>query len=117
MDCLRDMDYQGPLTFRLTLETKQEKKLPVEINCKHLNYNGQEYGFLFAQDITEILKREKDINYLLYRDSLTELYNRRFFEEELKRLDTGRQMPLAIVMIDVNGLKVINDTYGHKAGG
>lgn len=116
MDCLRDMDYQGPLTFRLTLETKQEKKLPVEINCKHLNYNGQEYGFLFAQDITEILKREKDINYLLYRDSLTELYNRRFFEEELKRLDTGRQMPLAIVMIDVNGLKVINDTYGHKAG-
>ena len=116
MDCLRDMKYDGPLTFRLTLETKQEKKLPVEINCKHLTYNGQEYGFLFAQDITEILKREKDINYLLYRDSLTELYNRRFFEEELKRLDTGRQLPLAIVMIDVNGLKVINDTYGHKAG-
>ncbi|MFN2363138.1 MAG: diguanylate cyclase, partial [Halarsenatibacteraceae bacterium] len=51
-----------------------------------------------------------------YKDSLTGLYNRRFFEEELKRLDTGRQLPISIVMIDVNGLKVINDTYGHKAG-
>ena len=116
MDCLRDMKYEGPLTFRLTVETKQGKELPVEINCKHLSYNGEEYGFLFAQDITEILKREKDINFLLYRDSLTGLYNRRFFEEELNRLDTSRQLPIAIVMIDVNGLKVINDTYGHKAG-
>ncbi len=116
LDCLRDMKYKSPLTFRLTLKTKQGKELPVEINCRHLSYNDKEYGFLFAKDITEILKREKDINYLLYRDSLTGLYNRRFFEEELKRLDTGRQLPIAIVMIDVNGLKVINDTYGHKAG-
>ena len=116
MDCLRDMEYKSPFKFRLTLETKQGKELPVEINCRYLSYNGEEYGFLFAQDITEILKREKDINHLLYRDSLTGLYNRRFFEEELKRLDTGRQLPISIVMIDVNGLKVINDTYGHKAG-
>ncbi|MCJ7665775.1 MAG: diguanylate cyclase, partial [Actinobacteria bacterium] len=44
------------------------------------------------------------------------LYNRAFFEEELKRLDTKRQFPLAIVMGDVNGLKIINDAFGHEKG-
>lgn len=116
MDCLRDKEYNSPFIFRVTLLKKDGTRFPVEVNCKYLAYDGKEYGFLFAQDITEILKREKDINFLLYRDSLTGLYNRRFFEEELMRLDTDRQIPIAMLMIDVNGLKVINDTYGHKAG-
>ena len=114
--CSNGEKYNSPFTFRDSLLKKDGKNIPVEINCKYLAYDGKDYGFLFAQDITEILKREKDIDNLLYRDRLTGLYNRRFFEEELKRLDTGRQLPLAILMVDVNGLKVINDTYGHKAG-
>ncbi len=116
MGCLRDMEYNTPYTFRIKLETKTGGELPAEVNCRYLSYNGGEYGFLFAQNISEMINREKEINHLLYRDSLTGLYNRRFFEEELKRLDTGRQLPISILMIDVNGLKVINDTYGHKAG-
>lgn len=70
----------------------------------------------FVRDITEQKKREREIKYLLYRDSLTELYNRRFFEEEMKRLDTRRQLPISIIMADVNGLKIINDSYGHDTG-
>ena len=47
---------------------------------------------------------------------MTGLYNRHFFEAELKRLDTPRNLPLSIVIADVNGLKLINDAFGHKAG-
>jgi len=58
------------------------------------------------KDITERKKKEEKIKELTYRDSLTGLYNRRFFEEELKRLDTKRQLPISIIMADLNGLKL-----------
>ncbi len=51
-----------------------------------------------------------------YRDSLTELYTREFFYEELKRLNTKRQLPISIIMGDLNGLKLINDAFGHSMG-
>jgi diguanylate cyclase (GGDEF)-like protein len=47
---------------------------------------------------------------------LTGLYNRAFFDEELKRFAHGRMFPLSVVMADVNGLKTVNDTLGHDAG-
>ncbi len=47
---------------------------------------------------------------------LTDLYNRAYFDEELKRLDRERQLPLSIIIGDVNGLKLINDGFGHKKG-
>lgn len=51
-----------------------------------------------------------------FKDGLTGIYNRRFFEVELKRLDAKRQLPLSIIVADVNGLKFINDNYGHQEG-
>lgn len=56
------------------------------------------------------------IEYLSYHDQLTGLYNRRFFEDELQRLDVARNLPLCIMMADVNGLKLINDSFGHLMG-
>jgi len=72
--------------------------------------------FGISRDITEKKKIEEKIKYLSFHDSLTGLYNRAYFDEELKRLDTERQLPITIVMGDVNGLKVINDAYGHEKG-
>jgi len=69
-----------------------------------------------TRDITEKKKAEEKIKYLSFHDVLTGLYNRAYFEEELKRLDTERQLPLTIVMGDVNGLKLMNDAYGHDKG-
>ncbi|MCL4416967.1 MAG: diguanylate cyclase [Actinobacteria bacterium] len=51
-----------------------------------------------------------------FHDNLTDLYNRAYFDEELKRLDRERQLPLSIIIGDVNGLKLINDGFGHKKG-
>lgn len=61
-------------------------------------------------------RSDEDILYLSYHDKLTGLYNRRFFEEELKRMDTERQLPLSVIIGDVNGLKITNDVFGHMAG-
>lgn len=67
-------------------------------------------------DITSRKKAERDIIHLSYHDALTGLYNRRFFEEELFRLDVERNLPISIIMGDVNGLKLTNDVFGHAAG-
>jgi len=76
-----------------------------------------EHSYLgFAKDITHQKKIEEQILYLSYHDQLTGLANRRFYEDELKRLDTKGNLPLTLVMGDVNGLKLINDSFGHTKG-
>jgi diguanylate cyclase (GGDEF)-like protein/PAS domain S-box-containing protein len=69
-----------------------------------------------GRDITGRKMREEKIQYLSYHDILTGLYNRSFFQEECKRLDTTRHLPLSVIVGDVNGLKLINDTLGHAEG-
>lgn len=64
----------------------------------------------------ELESSVRRIEYLSYHDQLTGLYNRRFFEAELQRLDTGRNLPFSLAMADVNGLKLTNDAFGHAAG-
>lgn len=67
-------------------------------------------------DITERKQAQAQIEYLSYHDSLTGLYNRAFFEQELRRLDSETNFPLAIIVGDVSGLKLTNDVFGHAAG-
>ncbi len=67
-------------------------------------------------DMTKQKKEEEEIEHLAFCDQLTGLYNRRFYEEELRRLDTERNLPLTIIMGDLNGLKLINDSFGHRIG-
>jgi diguanylate cyclase (GGDEF)-like protein/PAS domain S-box-containing protein len=71
---------------------------------------------LVFRDITDKKEQRKKIEYMSFHDSLTGLYNRRFFEEELLRLDTPRNLPISIVMGDVNSLKLTNDIFGHAFG-
>ncbi len=68
------------------------------------------------EDITERKRAEQKLRFLSTHDSLTSLYNRSFFEEEAARLARGRELPISVVMADVDGLKATNDTQGHEAG-
>jgi diguanylate cyclase (GGDEF)-like protein/PAS domain S-box-containing protein len=74
--------------------------------------------FVSSQVATAIERKqtEEKIKHLSFHDALTGLYNRAYFEEELERYNFPRYYPLSIVMLDVNGLKVINDTFGHSEG-
>lgn len=67
-------------------------------------------------DITERKKLEEQLLHLSLHDGLTGLYNRTFFEEQAALYEDGRYDPLAVVTIDVDGLKTVNDALGHGAG-
>ena len=67
-------------------------------------------------DITERKKAEDHPANVGSNDNMTGLYNRRFFEGEIKRLDHEKNFPLTLAMADVNGLKIINDSFGHLVG-
>jgi len=71
-------------------------------------------GLLF--DITDRKNAEEHLAFLTFHDSLTGLHNRNYFEEELRRLDVEEQLPLSIIMTDLNGLKLVNDSLGHQEG-
>lgn len=79
-------------------------------------YGKAEGGIGIIEDITERKAAEEKVRHMSFNDQLTNLYNRHYLEKELKRLDTGRQQPFSIIMADVNGLKLVNDTYGHLVG-
>nr|WP_084156535.1 HD domain-containing phosphohydrolase [Clostridium akagii] len=98
------------------LQKKDGTTIPMYFTASGLYLDGKQYFAGVAIDITERKKKESEIFYLSYHDQLTGLYNRRFYEEELNRLDTKRNLPLTIVMGDVNGLKLINDSFGHVMG-
>ena len=67
-------------------------------------------------DITERLRAQENFRHLSSHDILTGLYNRNFFEEEMARLGSGRQFPITVIEIDIDGLKQINDQFGHSVG-
>jgi len=71
---------------------------------------------LYTEVITERIRIENELMYLSYHDHLTGLHNRRYFEEELENMDREENLPLSVIMCDVNGLKLVNDSFGHDAG-
>ena len=78
---------------------------------------GEVQGIVVVfRDITEEKEQERIIEYLSYHDQLTGLYNRTYFEKELKRLDNESSLPLSVIVADLNGLKLINDAFGHRMG-
>jgi len=114
------------------------RKFEKYINQLHRLYSinifsdDRDYLLIFYNDISRLKKSVRSdnlytINSIIhdfhskqgcygYKDKLTGLYNRDFFEAELSRLDSPRQLPISVIMGDMNGLKLINDAFGHEMG-
>ncbi len=88
----------------------------VEVYSGPIKIENNEYLFSIIHDITERKKAEEKIKYMTFHDKLTGLYNRAYLEEEMNRIDTERQLPITLIMGDLNNLKLVNDTYGHQKG-
>ena len=67
-------------------------------------------------DITARKRAEGYLEFLGKHDALTKLRNRSFFDDELNRLERKQVQPVALLVIDLNGLKQVNDERGHRAG-
>lgn len=127
-------DRSGALKFieqdQEIIRTKESKKF----EYTRINYEGYErieenikvpvidnegncWGIVgMSRDITERKKLEEKLRYVSEIDMLTGLYNRYSFEEKIKNLNLKQYHPLGIIMGDMNGLKVVNDTFGHLEG-
>jgi diguanylate cyclase (GGDEF)-like protein/PAS domain S-box-containing protein len=98
-------------------KNKEGKKIDVFLQGFPIELSDGQIGiYALYNDITERKKREKRIEYLSFHDEMTGLYNRRYFENELKRLDSSRKYPITIIIGDLDGLKAVNDSCGHKKG-
>ena len=112
------------VSYKLMLETGS---ISIELKYKHQDgsirwwkidairiANNRYLGF--AIDTTSKKQAEEDLIFQSRRDYLTGLYNRRYYENELRRLDKKNQLPLSIIIGDINGLKLVNDAFGHAEG-
>lgn len=102
---------QFPAQFRI-------KNRNIQVECKLL---GSEVGhepliMMILTDITEKLLAEEKIRYLSYHDKMTGLYNRAYIETILPEFETAQTLPISCIIVDMNGLKLINDVFGHQQG-
>lgn len=81
-----------------------------------LNRNRNTEFIVAFSDISKETKIKEELKFLSFHDKLTGLYNRRYFENEMERLDHSRVRPISIIVGDLNGLKRTNDNHGHKMG-
>jgi diguanylate cyclase (GGDEF)-like protein/PAS domain S-box-containing protein len=73
-------------------------------------------GLVSARDVTSRKQLEDELRRLSFRDGLTGLSNRNYFDREGERLRRSREFPVTVFAFDLDGLKATNDTHGHHAG-
>ena len=111
----------GRYTNALVLFAQHVKDISSKKGAERLFLPGtrDEIGILagvFNTMIQEHDYKSEELHHLSNHDSLSGLYNRSYFDEELKRLSSSRITPISVVMIDIDDLKVCNDKYGHSVG-
>lgn len=101
-----------------TFKVRDGRVLYMEsIKAPIIDENGEVWGIVgISRDITERKKLEYQLREIGYTDRLTGLYNRAYFEEYIKYIRCNKRKYLSIIMGDLNGLKVVNDTWGHLEG-
>ncbi len=93
--------------------------IPVELITRQITYNGELHNVVAFRDLRDRRNAEAQIRYLAHHDPLTGLDNRASFDQRLNReiklhRRTGQQ--LALLCLDLDGFKDVNDLYGHSAG-
>lgn len=105
--------------IEVTAMRNDHSEFPIELTIMAIRKSGNIFFSAFARDITERKRAESKINFLAYHDQLTELPNRELFYDRLSHtISQARRKHhrLALLFLDLDGFKEINDRYGHEAG-
>ena len=87
------------------------------LKTSYCDKNGTVLGVIgVSRDITERKRKEDEIIYLTHHDGLTGLYNRTYFDELKDELSKRENLPVSVIIGDINGLKLFNDAFGHREG-
>lgn len=103
-------------SYEMKVLRKDKKLIWVELFINEITLRGRMVFVYSVIDITDKKIKNDKVKYLSFHDVLTGLYNRYYFSEEIKRFSSERNQPLSIIMSDINGLKIVNDTMGHEKG-
>ena len=114
-DDIQKINLEEDITYRLPSDEKDIFAV-LRKSINHALNKIQELFYQVEAKEAALTAANAELEYLSYHDVLTGLHNRRFFEEELVRLDASENYPLTILMADVNGLKLVNDSFGHSMG-
>jgi diguanylate cyclase (GGDEF)-like protein/PAS domain S-box-containing protein len=113
---------QGPL-LNNRVETvairADGSELPVELAITHIDLGGRMGFTAFLRDLTESKQVEQELVRLAFHDTLTGLPNRALFTDRLQQAVARAerlQEPLAVMFLDLDNFKVVNDSIGHEAG-
>lgn len=118
IDLVLQTEYNTELINHTILLSKTGIEIPIEDSSAPIkDSDGKITGMVIVfRDVMEKRQKQKQIEYLSFNDYLTGLYNRRYIEDEIKRLDSEKNLPLTVMVLDVNGLKLTNDAFGHEMG-
>jgi diguanylate cyclase (GGDEF)-like protein/PAS domain S-box-containing protein len=110
------IESNSPLYLERVYWKKNGAKVEVQVASDVITYASRRALCVVFHDISERKRVENQLTYLSMHDCLTGIYNRTFFEEKLNQYKTSRQHQVGIVMLDLDGLKLVNDTFGHQKG-
>jgi len=103
--------------FEVEVVSVEEKTRFLELNTRLVLVDGYPIEVhAIGQDITERKLASEKIKYLSSHDALTGLFNRSYFDNQLKVYQDDEELNVSIIVGDVNGLKMVNDAFGHKLG-
>lgn len=111
----RLVDENEGIEYDLRILRKDGSSLEAHVLAGTCMINGEKAVFGSVVDISERKQWESTLEYISYHDTTTGLYNRSYFEFELARASISGKS-VGIIMCDVDGLKLINDSLGHQAG-